>query len=66
LCKKGVGNMKITIEIRTDNDAFVERYDHQLSEILSTVSYKVVDGQKDGNIRDINGNTVGKFTVEGE
>jgi len=58
--------MKITIEIRTDNDAFVERYDHQLSEILSTVSYKVVDGQKDGNIRDINGNTVGKFTVEGE
>jgi hypothetical protein len=58
--------MKITIEIKTDNAAFEERYEHQLAEILSDASYRIVCGETEGSLRDINGNRVGTFTVKGK
>lgn len=56
--------MKITIDIKTDNAAFED--DQELFDILNTVVNGVTTGKKTGNLRDSNGNTVGKFTVTGK
>jgi hypothetical protein len=55
--------MKFTCEIDMDNAAFEDAPDAELSSLLKVVSYSVNQGHRDGEIRDKNGNTVGKFAV---
>jgi len=58
--------MKITIDIKTDNAAFGEGYHEELNRILSKTIHAIVNDTRDGNLRDLNGNAVGKFTVKGK
>lgn len=58
--------MKITIDIKTDNAAFEEN-DSEIYAILRKVCSEVgTHGNREGNLRDSNGNTVGKFKVTGK
>jgi len=57
--------MKIIIDIKTDNAAF-EEDDMQLFNVISDAQAAIVIGKRDGNLRDSNGNTVGKFKVTGK
>lgn len=56
--------MTFRLEIRTDNDAFVEDRGRELGRILGVVAEHVRLGLSDGRVRDINGNTVGEWSVE--
>lgn len=56
--------MKITIEIKTDNAAFADNAT-ELDDCLNSVMNRVVNDEREGTIRDSNGNTVGKFKVTG-
>jgi len=56
--------MKIIVEIKTDNAAFEDRYEHQMEEILNKMTFMVVSGRKIGYLYDLNGNKVGGFEVE--
>jgi len=57
--------MKIIINIKTDNAAFQDN-DTELYDIMGRVSMAVSDGEREGNLMDSNGNTVGKFKVTGK
>ena len=57
--------MKITIDIDTSNAAF-DNYEDEIENILRPIALKVSSGIRDGNLRDSNGNTVGKFKVTGK
>jgi len=59
--------MKITINIATDNAAF-EDYGRETeinSIICKTAALIAGAGQREGNLRDSNGNLVGNFKVTG-
>jgi hypothetical protein len=52
---------KFKVEINTDNAAFGVNPELELSRILSELSFDVAEDQREEyNIRDENGNTVGK------
>lgn len=52
---------KFKVEIKTDNAAFGDSPELELSRILSELSFDVAEDQREEyNIRDENGNTVGK------
>ena len=55
--------MKITINIETDNQSFEDS--NELNRILHEVADQLTNAQKNDtrNIKDINGNTVGKWVV---
>jgi hypothetical protein len=57
-------DMKFTVEIEMGNAAMETRED--VADALSMVSLMVREGQESGKVRDINGNTVGKFTFTRE
>lgn len=58
--------MKITIDIKTDNTAFKDN-DRELNQILTyTVGMICNYKDREGALRDSNGNTVGKFKVSGK
>lgn len=54
--------MKITIKFNTGDDSFVNGTDTTKT-IMHQVSKKITNGQDEGNIIDINGNSIGKFKV---
>ena len=60
--------MKFSLTFDCDNSAF--EYDgddtallNEVSRILRTVAKRVQDDDRQGNVRDSNGNTVGKFKL---
>jgi hypothetical protein len=56
----------LNIQIRLDNSAFEQEYlESELHNILGSIQYKIVQGQKQNNIYDSNGNNVGNFKIEG-
>ena len=58
--------MKITIDIKTDNAAFEDEseiYNILVDQVAAKIGQ---DYKRDGNLRDSNGNTVGKFKVTGK
>ncbi len=59
------GTMKLMIEVKMDNAAFQDN-DTELYEMLGRVAMAVQDGEKGGNLRDSNGNTVGRYKVTGK
>ena len=59
--------MKIIINIKTDNEAFQDGFrDYEVKRILETIPKRIENGEKDGLLRDINGNNIGKFKVTGK
>ena len=57
--------MKIVINIKTGNSAF-EDSNTELFDIMGEISMAVSDGEREGNIWDSNGNTVGNYKVTGK
>jgi hypothetical protein len=54
---------KFKVEIKTDNAAFGDNPEIELSRILELLAEEVADGACETySIRDVNGNTVGKAT----
>jgi hypothetical protein len=50
------------LKFNTVNDAFLNgNYAKEIARILADVAAKVASGQRDGIIRDINGNKVGEW-----
>lgn len=57
--------MKIVINIKTDNAAF--EYDEgKQFRILRNTVLRIVNGEREGNLKDTNGNNVGNFKVTGK
>jgi len=54
------------LKIIMENDAFVENENQELSRILMRLTTRLEEGEISGNLRDINGNTVGRFSKEME
>ena len=57
--------MRIVIKIDTGNAAFQENEDEVLT-IMRRVAQRVSDQDRDGILRDTNGNRVGEFKVTGK
>jgi len=53
-----------SLKFKTDNAAFQDgNKPYEIARILRELADKIEDGQTEGNIRDINGNTTGSFKV---
>jgi hypothetical protein len=59
------GERTFDMSVNLDNAAF-EDNNHELARIIAKVSKKVANGSLDDSLRDINGNTVGSFTVDND
>jgi len=53
-----------TLKFSTDNDAF-QGYnkEYEITRILTEITEKVQNGYTEGKIRDINGNTIGEWSM---
>ena len=58
--------MKFKLEIRTDNAVYEEDLNDELISNLKVVINQIDSQEKDGIIRDTNGNKVGKFYLTNE
>lgn len=58
--------MKVVINIKTDNAAFENDPEGEVKRILIQAVRDTVTGNRDGNLRDSNGNKVGTFIVTGK
>ncbi len=54
--------MKLQITINMNNAAFFDD-DAEVARILIKVAHQIENGTKEGIIKDINGNTVGGFSI---
>lgn len=53
-----------SLKFKTDNAVFQDgNKPYEIARILREIADKIEDGQTEGNIRDINGNTTGSFKV---
>lgn len=53
------------LEFETDNNVFLDQPDAEVARILQAVADQVFDlGDRNGAIRDVNGNTIGRWTLE--
>ena len=53
------------IEFKTDNDAFYDDKHYACYQILVDISEKVIEGTESGTIKDINGNKIGQWDLNG-
>lgn len=51
----------LTIEFKTSNSAFEDYPLDESAAILETIAAKLRAGEHSGNVRDVNGNTIGFF-----
>jgi hypothetical protein len=56
----------VKISFETDNAAFdgISRKRREVARILEDVAYKVACGKTEGKVMDINGNSIGEWSVE--
>jgi hypothetical protein len=55
------------LRISTSNDAFADGSDlEEVARILREVADRIEAGEPAGQVRDINGNTVGNYKLEGD
>lgn len=58
--------MKFLMRFDMDNAAFEDAPELEAVRILEDVATRIRQGAAGGNVRDVNGNTVGKFAILGE
>lgn len=59
--------MMFSIEFYTDNAAFADGNETiEIARILTNVGARILDGQREGAVRDENGNKVGLFRFKAE
>lgn len=57
--------MEFNLKINVDNDAYHNQYiQHQLIDNLKDIIAKLEDACDWGSVKDINGNTVGEWSIE--
>ena len=63
-------NMNFTLKFNMNDDAFFDESDAfnawTVSDTLSSVQRQVNSGKQSGIIRDINGNKIGQWSIQGE
>jgi hypothetical protein len=57
--------MKLKLEVQCDNAAFGDAFEAELARILRVAADRIAQGADRGNLRDVNGNTVGAFKLTG-
>lgn len=55
--------MRFNLSIDCDNAVFEDEPATEIARIMATVAERVTEGGIGGNVRDLNGNTVGGWTV---
>lgn len=55
--------MDFVVQFEMDNDAFVEDMRAETVRVLGEVSRRVEWGQDYGNVKDVNGNTIGRWSI---
>lgn len=55
---------KFSIEFECDNAAFEEDPAQEVSRILTRTASHVLNGHTEGRVKDINGNTIGRWSLE--
>lgn len=55
--------MQFTLTMNTDNDAFAADPTAEIARILRKTAQRIVNGTTEGRVLDVNGNTVGTFTL---
>ena len=51
------------LEFKTDNAAFAESLPDEVARILCHVAARIVAGEYNGRVRDVNGNCVGSYST---
>ena len=54
-----------TLKFKTDNAAFTDYPLDEVARILKEVTAQLEGGERMGNLRDLNGNTVGHYELKG-
>ena len=57
--------MKFTLNFNMDNAVFDDWNRPEVKRILNRTAERVNDGETEGIVRDINGNTIGQFNIKG-
>lgn len=53
-----------SVTLTTDNDAFSDSESMEVARILRDAAARIESGEMRGNLRDVNGNTVGAFSFD--
>lgn len=53
--------MKLKIEFECDNSSFEDNLIGEIHRILMEIPHKIYSGEKEGTLRDVNGNKVGFY-----
>ena len=56
--------MSVKIEFNIDNDAFADDMEIEITRVPRKIAYEVDHGYLKNDIRDINGNQIGAYTVD--
>jgi hypothetical protein len=55
-----------TLKFKTDNAAFADDMEGEVSRILTKTARRVADGYVDGPVSDSNGNNIGEWSLDRE
>jgi len=55
--------MTLQLEFETDNAAFDEGMEYEVSRILRAIGDCISEGKKAGNVYDVNGNNIGYYAL---
>ena len=53
----------VKIKFETSNACFTENLEVEVARTLETIKKKILEGNKEGKVLDVNGNTIGRFEV---
>jgi len=55
--------MTLELEFETGNSAFDEDREYEVNRILRAIGDRILEGERAGNIYDINGNNIGYYAL---
>lgn len=56
--------MEFKLHFNMDNASFNDSPEYGINSILTETCHKVIEGETEGIIKDINGNTIGRWKIE--
>lgn len=54
------------LEFNTDSDAIASVGERAVANILNLIAREVMEGETGGKVRDANGNSIGRWSLDGE
>lgn len=58
--------MKLSLDLNSNNAAFEDSGEFEVARILRDVADRIESGSTEGRLRDVNGNNVGSWFLEGD